>query len=127
MARVVLVLKPEEHMFKESLTEIGMKFLEKLEKTVTLSSDDELHLQVKAHVEGKKKRYEVKARMTVKGNVYTADETDNKERKDEWDLSQTTHEALGKLKTVIEKHAKHRQLKGLTEEEAIEKRGMECC
>ena len=115
-------LKPEEHMFKESLEEAAKATAEKLEKTVKFSPEDEIHLQIKSHIEGKKKRFDVKARITVQGNVYTVKEPDNDSHRDIWDLHLATKEALSELKNYVEKHARPKHLKGLGEDEAMLKR-----
>ena len=119
---IVSGLKPEEHMFKESLTEEGIAVAEKLEKTIKFSPEDELHIQIKSHIEGKKKRFQVGTRISVKGKVYTAHDPDMDEHRDNWDLHMAVKEALGELKKIVEKNAKFHHLKGLTEEEAMEKR-----
>ncbi len=119
---IVAGLKPEEHMFKESLEEMCLAAAEKLETHVDFSPDDELHLQIKSHVEGKKKRFEAKARLAVKGKIYTAKEVDTDKQPHVWDLHLAVKDALEELKGVIEKQAKNRQIKGLTPEEAMEKR-----
>ncbi len=114
-------LKSEEHMFKESLEQEGLAFVSKLEKEFKFTPEDELHLQIKSSVEGKKKRYQVKARLTLQGKVHTASELDKDFNQNEWDLNLATKEALGELKKVVEK-SKFKPLKGLTEDEALEKR-----
>ncbi len=122
MVRVIVSgLKSEEHMFKESLEEEGIAFVSKLEREFQFTQEDELHLQIKSSVEGKKKRYQVKAKLTVQGKVYTVSELDRDFNQNEWDLNLATKEALGELKKVVEK-SKFKPVKGLTEDEALEKR-----
>ena len=105
-------LKPEEHMFQESLIEIGQAAAEKLEKMVEFSPEDELHLQIKSHVDGKKKRFEVKARISVKGTVYSVSEPNTDQHRDEWDLHIAVRDVLEELKKVVEKH-RHKHPSGI--------------
>ncbi len=120
MVRIIVSgLKPEEHMFKESLEEAVKSTAERLEKTISFSPEDEIHLQIKSHVEGKKKRFDVKARITVKGNIYAVKEPDNDNHRDIWDLHLATKEALEELKNYVEKQARPRHVKGLGEDEAM--------
>lgn len=119
---IVTGLKPEEHMFKQSLEEMCLATAEKLETQINFAPEDELHLQIKSHVEGKKKRFEVKARITVQGHVYEAKEQDRDEHQHVWDLRLGVKEALEELKKVVKKRAKFRPIKGLTADEAMEKK-----
>ncbi|MBI4406494.1 hypothetical protein HY571_01120 [Candidatus Micrarchaeota archaeon] len=119
---IVSGLAPEEHFFRESLTEQGVAIAEKLEKTIKFSPEDNLFLQVKSRVEGNKKRFEVHARITVQGRVYAAKEPDNPKHREVWDLHLTTKQALRELKKVVEKSETRFHVKGLTEDEALEKR-----
>lgn len=119
---IVSGLKSEENMFKESLIETATAAAEKLEKIIKFAPEDELHLQVKSHVEGKKKRFEVKARISANGTVYAAHEMDMDENRDVWDLHLAVKDALAELSKVVEKRARHPHLKGLTADEALEKR-----
>ncbi len=120
MVRIIVSgLKPEEHMFKESLEEATKSTAERLEKTINFSPEDEIHLQIKSHIEGKKKRFDVKARITVKGNIYAVKEPDNDSHRDIWDLHLATKEALEELKNYVEKQARPRHVKGLGEDEAM--------
>ncbi len=120
---IVSGLATDEHFFKESLTEQGVALGNKLEKTISFAPEDELILQVKSRVEGNKKRFDVHARITVQGRVYVAKEPDNPKHREEWDLHLTTKQALSELKKVVEKSEKPFHVKGLTEDEALEKRG----
>ncbi len=125
MVKVVVTgLAPEEHMFKESLQDACLVVAEKLEKVIKFTPEDELHLQVKSRVEGNKKRYLVNARISVQGRVYAVSESDKTIHREEWDLHLSVKETLEKLKKVVEKHEKHAHLKGLNEEEKLEKRGV---
>ncbi len=116
-------LKREEHMFQESIIQEATATAEKLERMVKFSPEDELHMQVKSHVEGKKKRFEVKARLTLQGSVYTAGEPDADYHRNAWDLHLAVKEALTELRKLVEKRAVYKRVKGLTEDEALEKRG----
>ncbi|MDP3742205.1 MAG: hypothetical protein Q8R15_02720 [Candidatus Micrarchaeota archaeon] len=116
---IVSGLKKEEHMFKESLEEAAKATAERLEKTVKFSPEDEIHLQIRSHIEGRKKRFDVKARITVQGNVYNSKEPDKDEHRDIWDLHLATKEALEELKNYVEKQARPRHVKGLGEDEAM--------
>ncbi len=115
-------LKTEEHIFRDSLIAEGVATGEKLEKTVKFSPEDQLHITVKSTVEGKKKRFLVTSRIAVQGKVYFAGEPDNDFHRNVWDLHLAVKESLEELKNVVEKNARHKHIKGLTEEEALEKR-----
>ncbi len=95
-------LDPEEHIFKESLEQIGTKYWDKLAARVDLQPDDELIVNVKAKaIGGKRRQYEVKARLTVKGKVFAAHPRDKPEHFKNWDLQAAVKESLDELVKIV--------------------------
>lgn len=102
----IMGLADEEKVMKQSLFDECNAFLQKLSKTIELSPEDVLTLHVKSNVEGKKKRFEVKSRLTVKGKVFSSRQPPNiDEHRQNWDLHLATRESLDELEKIVKKEA----------------------
>jgi len=102
----IIGLKDDEKAMKQSLFDECNAFLQKLGKTAELSPEDTLTLHVKSNVEGKKKRFEVKSRLTVDGKVFSSRQPPNiDEHRQNWDLHLATRESLDELEKIIKKEA----------------------
>jgi len=102
----IMGLADEEKVMKQSLFDECNVFLQKLSKTIELSPEDVLTLHVKSNVEGKKKRFEVKSRLTVKGKVFSSRQPPNiDEHRQNWDLHLATRESLDELEKIVKKEA----------------------
>ncbi|MBI2444771.1 CBS domain-containing protein [Candidatus Micrarchaeota archaeon] len=95
-------LDKEEHIFKASLEALATKYWDKLSTRVDLQPDDDLVVNVKAKaVGGKRRQYEVKARLTVKGKVFAVNPKDRPEHFQNWDLQAAVKEALDELVKIV--------------------------
>ena len=95
-------LNAEEHIFKSSLEDLGGKYWDKLAARADLQPDDELIVDIKTKAAGGKRRqYEVKARLTVKGKVYAVNPKDRPEHFKNWDLQAAVKEALDELVKIV--------------------------
>jgi len=95
-------LNAEEHIFKTSLEELGAKYWDKLAARVDLQPDDDLIVDVKTKaVGGKRRQYEVKSRLTVKGKVFAANPKDRPEHFKNWDLQAAVKESLEELVKIV--------------------------
>ncbi len=97
-----LGLSKDEHIFKTSLEQLATRYWDKLAARVDLQPDDELIVDVKSkNVEGKKREYLVKSRLTVKGRVYASTPKDWEAHQKNWDLQQAIRESLDELVRVV--------------------------
>lgn len=95
-------LDKEEHIFKASLETLASKYWDKLSTRLDLQPDDELILTVKSKsTDGKRRQYEVKARLTVNGKVYAVHPKDRPEHFENWDLQAAVKEALDELVKIV--------------------------
>ncbi len=95
-------LDKEEHIFKASLEALASKYWDKISTRVDLQPDDDLVVNVKAKaVGGKRRQYEVKARLTVKGKVFAVHPKDRPEHFENWDLQAAVKEALDELLKIV--------------------------
>ncbi|PIZ93485.1 hypothetical protein COX84_05950, partial [Candidatus Micrarchaeota archaeon CG_4_10_14_0_2_um_filter_49_7] len=93
-------------------------FLAKWNKTIDLAPEDSLTLHVKSKVEGKKKRFEVKSRLTIEGNVFSSRTPPNvDEHKQNWDLHLAVRESLQELAKIIKKYAELKKKRAMSREE----------
>ncbi len=95
-------LDKEEHIFKASLEALATKYWDKISTRVDLQPDDDLvvNVKTKAH-DGKRRQYEVKARLTVKGKVFAVNPKDRPEHFKNWDLQAAVKEALDELLKIV--------------------------
>ena len=100
----IIGLKEDEKILRQSLVDECSAFLEKISKSVELSPEDSLVLHVKSNVEGKKKRFEVKSRLTASGRIFSSRQPPNiDEHKQNWSLHLAVRESLEELAKVMKK------------------------
>ena len=114
----IVGLKEDETMLKQSLFDECNTFLAKWNKTIDLAPEDLLTLHVKSKVEGKKKRFEVKSRLTIEGNVFSSRTPPNvDEHKQNWDLHLAVRESLQELAKIIKKYVELKKKRAMSREE----------
>lgn len=97
---LVYGLRHEERGLRESILEECSAFVEKLDKRYLI---DYLALHIKSYREGNRMRYEVRARISVSGRIYSAREPDKKEHSESWNPHLAVKEVLCELERVLEK------------------------
>jgi CBS domain-containing protein len=93
-------LREEEKVLKQSIFEEISLLAELLKKSMPL---DSIALHVRSVVEGRKKRFEVRARASVGGRIFAASAPDIDARKQEWNLHLAVKEVLQELERILEK------------------------
>ncbi|MEW5955758.1 MAG: CBS domain-containing protein [Candidatus Micrarchaeota archaeon] len=102
----IIGLKEDEKVLKQSLFDECNAFLEKISKSAELSPEDSLVLHVKSNIEGKKKRFEVKSRVTINGRIFSSRQPPNiDEHRQNWNLHLAARESLEELAKIIKKDA----------------------
>ncbi len=87
-------LRDDEKAFTQSLREMAAAFLEKVGRK---THADYLAIHVKSVQEGVKRRYAIKAKLSVNGKLYTAGTKENITQKESWDLRLSVKTALEEL------------------------------
>ncbi|MBI5036087.1 CBS domain-containing protein [Candidatus Micrarchaeota archaeon] len=100
----VIGLEGEETVFKASLETLATTYLEKIARRTRLQPDDELIVHIKTkNTGGRRREFEVKSRVTVKGKVYASSPTDRPDHFENWDLQAAVKESLGELVKMVAK------------------------
>lgn len=102
---MVYGLRDDEKSMKPSITSLGAAFLEKLGRRVNA---DYLALHVKSVVEGKKRRYVVKGKLSIDGKIYTASTPEASGHKGIWEPNTAVKEILDELGRVASDRAHSR-------------------
>ena len=98
---VVLGLRDDEKMLKESIEEAGGAFMKKLGKKLQA---DMLAIHVKSKLEGAKRRFAVRARLFSRGRVVSAGTPDTTGHKNAWDAHLSVKEVLEELSRQASDH-----------------------
>lgn len=105
---IVTGLSNEQKMFKESLMQEANAYMTKVAKRFPVGQEDRLEVHIKTHTAtaGKQHRYEVKAKITLGGEMYNATNDHGEHNKKSWELNLAFTDALDELFKQIDRIVK---------------------